>query len=202
MEKKFELTDKSVIIGDALKNRYKGKKFSILGDSVSTLAGYNPQGYNVFYEGEVCEKNCVRDMKDTWWGQVIEHFGGRLLVNNSWSGSRVSRVPKSPNLFPSGCSDERVHSLHVGDERPDVIIIYLGTNDWAKGTCPCLSERSPDMMPDWEDFFETAYDQMLKKIASHYRYTEIWCCTLSETKISGNESFAFPHQYGGYHIER
>lgn len=34
-------------------NKYKFKKFSILGDSLSTLAGYNPPGYEVFYTWEV-----------------------------------------------------------------------------------------------------------------------------------------------------
>lgn len=29
-------------------NKYYGKQFSILGDSISTLAGYNPKGYKVF----------------------------------------------------------------------------------------------------------------------------------------------------------
>lgn len=29
-------------------------------------------------------------MNDTWWGKVIEFFGGELLVNNSWSGSCVT----------------------------------------------------------------------------------------------------------------
>lgn len=30
-------------------NRYFGKQFSVLGDSISTLEGYNPQGYKVFF---------------------------------------------------------------------------------------------------------------------------------------------------------
>lgn len=35
------------------KTPYFGKKFSILGDSISTLDGYNPIGYHLFYTGEI-----------------------------------------------------------------------------------------------------------------------------------------------------
>ena len=68
-------------------------------------------------------------MKDTWWGKVIDYFGGELLVNNSWSGCRVTKLPNSNMLFPSGCSDERTGDLHINGIMPDVIIIYLGFND-------------------------------------------------------------------------
>lgn len=115
------------------KNKYYGKQFSILGDSISTLAGYNPKGYKVFYDDENCEKSVVKEMKDTWWGKVIDFFGGELLVNNSWSGCRVTRLEYNGPLFPSGCSDERTAALHISDVKSDVILVYLGTNDWANG---------------------------------------------------------------------
>ena len=105
------------------KNRYFGKEFSVLGDSISTLEGYNPRGYNVFYTGENCVKSGVMQMEDTWWDKVIGFFGGELLVNNSWSGSRVTKLPSSTTLFPSGCSDERTSALHINDVKPDVIIV-------------------------------------------------------------------------------
>ena len=89
-------------------NPYYKKRISILGDSISTLEGYNPLGHNLFFKGEICAKSGVSDMTDTWWGQVINLLGAELLVNNSWSGSRVSKLPDSQSLFPSGCSDERV----------------------------------------------------------------------------------------------
>ena len=62
-------------------------------------------------------------MEDTWWDKVIGFFGGELLVNNSWSGSRVTKLPSSTTLFPSGCSDERTSALHINDVKPDVIIV-------------------------------------------------------------------------------
>lgn len=40
-------------------NRYFGKHFSILGDSISTYEGYNPYDYKVFYNGESGTKSDV-----------------------------------------------------------------------------------------------------------------------------------------------
>lgn len=190
-------------------NKYFGKQFSILGDSISTLDGYNPRGYNVFYKENNCEKSAVREISDTWWGKVIDFFGGELLVNNSWSGSRVTKLPIKDSLFPSGCSDERTSALHINNVKPDVIIVYLGTNDWANGI-PTLEywENSGDyenwlgtmLLPN-EECFDVAYEQMLTKLRANYPNAEIWCCTLCETHISKRPDFQFPHKYAGTHIE-
>lgn len=174
-------------------NKYFGKQFSILGDSISTLIGYNPRGYHLFYADDICEKTGVREMRDTWWGKVIDYFGGELLVNNSWSGSRVTKLPKQDSLFPAGCSDERTSRLHINSVMPDVIIVYLGTNDWAFGV-------TSDRQLNYESF-AYAYESMLAKIKTNYPDSEIWCCTLNETFMSGNPAFTFPHSYGGTHIE-
>lgn len=181
------------------KNRYFGKQFSILGDSISTLYGYNPKGYNVFYSGDNCEKSGVREMADTWWEQVISFFGGELLVNNSWSGSRVTKLPGRNGLFPSACSDERTSSLHIDSVTPDVIIVYLGTNDWAFAANTGNDTRI--LGEDDNELFDLAYNNMLKRLKTNYPHSEIWCCTLSETFMSKNPDFTFPHKYSGTHIE-
>lgn len=180
--------------------RYANKKFSILGDSISTLWGYNPIGYQVFYQEENCINNNVREMIDTWWGKVIDFFGGELLVNNSWSGSRVTKLPDSETVFPSGCSMERTGGLHFDENKPDVIIVYLGTNDWAYGV---WSEM--DIVHSIENdnlcVFDFAYDKMLKELKHNYPDAEIWCCTIPTTFISSNPTFQFPYDFGGTHIE-
>ncbi len=181
------------------KNKYFGKQFSFLGDSISTLNGYNPRGYKVFYYGDNCKKADVEDFKDTWWGKVIDFFGAELLVNNSWSGSRVTKLPNQDALFPSGCSDERTSSLHINSVSPDVIIINLGTNDWAFGAK--TGEETGILGEIEEERFENAYQTMLQKIKFNYPDAEIWCCTISETIISSKPEFSFPHKYAGIHIE-
>lgn len=182
-------------------NPYFGKQFSVLGDSISTLDGYNPLGYNLFYFGENCFRSGVREMKDTWWGKVIDFFGGEMLVNNSWSGSRVTQLPGSDSLFPSGCSDERTGSLHIRNVMPDVIIVYLGTNDWANGVSIELNE-SVRLGNEYNDLFVYAYGNMIRKIRSNYPNAEIWCCTLCATFMSSDPSFHFPYKYNGNYINK
>lgn len=183
-------------------NPYKGKHFSILGDSISTLAGYHPSGYPVFYCGENCINTGVNEMYDTWWGKVIGFYGGELLVNNAWSGSCVTKLPDHDDLFPSGCSDERTSCLHNDKGKPDVIIVYLGTNDWANGVMIHYVEGIGNNRIVKESSFDCAYRIMIEKLKRNYPHTEIWCCTLCPSKISSKGSFKFPYEYGGIHIER
>lgn len=192
-------------------NPYYKKQVSILGDSVSTLEGYNPLGYNLFFKGEVCAKSGVKNMSDTWWGQVIELLGAELLVNNSWSGSRVSKLPNTQSLFPSGCSDERTGNLHIHNVKPDVIIVYLGTNDWGYGVSPEPKRMGffdkhkkihvDGFAPPDESVFSFAYDLMIKKLRKNYPDAEICCCTLNSTYMSENPGFVFPVAHGGTHID-
>ena len=177
------------------------RKISILGDSISTLEGYNPRNYKVFYAGDTCKRSGVCEMKDTWWGRVIAHLHGDLLVNNSWSGSRVTKMPgaSSESLFPAGCSDERTTALHRDEIMPDLIMIYLGTNDWAFGAKTGNETRI--LGEDEHERFDDAYVAMLKKVKNRYPQSEVWCFTLCETIIAGKPNFEFPHSYAGMHIE-
>lgn len=174
-----------------MNKKYLGKRFSILGDSISTLDGFNPSGYNVFYKTEKSEQASVFQPCDTWWGMVIEHLGGVLEVNNSWSGSWVSKLPLGDKLFPSACSEERTGGLHK-NSHPDVILVYIGINDWASGAMLKGSD---------EDSFEGAYDLMLKRIKSNYPNAEIWCCTIAQSFISTNPNVSCRYCCGGWHME-
>lgn len=179
------------------KNPYFGKKFSILGDSISTLEGFNPRGYAVYYDEARREKSGVWEMEDTWWGKVIDFFGGELLVNDSWSGSRVTRIPGSGEQFPAGCSTRRTGNLHIDDVYPDVILICLGINDWARGV-PAEPERLT--AEDSDTCFSLAYSLMLSRLKQNYPNAEIWCCTLGETCMESRKEFRFPESFGGISI--
>lgn len=181
-------------------NPYFGKQFSVLGDSISTLEGYIPRGYNVFYTGDNCQKSGIYDMPDTWWGKVIDFFGGELLVNNSWSGSRATRLPNKDIRFPSGCSKERTNGLHINSVKPDVILVYLGTNDWANGV-PIDSDETRLLVPVHDTCFSEAYEMMIDELQANYPKAEIWCCTLCSTFISSKPEFSFPYEHGGINIE-
>lgn len=181
-------------------NPYVGKQFSILGDSISTLEGYNPRNYNIFFDEMKCQQAEIFSPTNTWWGKIIDFYGGELLVNNSWSGSRVAKLPGKDRLFPSSCSNERTGKLHfhIADNKevlPDVIIIYMGTNDWAFGT-PLQDNGNNPLYS-----FECAYNHMLNSIHSNYPNAEIWCSSLMTTYMSKNSKFVFPYAPSGKHIE-
>lgn len=177
-------------------NKYKFKKFSILGDSLSTLAGYNPPGYEVFYTWEVMLRAGIYGAKDTWWGMVIDELGGEILVNNSFSGSMVSKHPKNETQS-YGCSDERTGGLAKDEIEPDVIMILLGTNDWG-----CGMKVMANFDSDGQEVFSVAYDAMLSKIKNNYPDAEIWCLTLPMSYCSRNPEFTPPKRFtGGYFDE-
>ncbi len=146
------------------------KTLSILGDSISTFELTLPKGHISFYDSFNAGYTGIVTVDDTWWGRLIKNKKYRLLVNNSYSGSRVSRIPDW-NWFPSGCSEERIKKLQKGDEKPDDIIVYLGTNDWGYGV-PIVNELMS------ECGFDFAYDLMLTLIKEYYPQAKVYCCTL------------------------
>lgn len=182
-----------------VQNNYYHKKFSIYGDSISTLSGYQPPEYRVFYEGEHCSQSGIYKMKDTWWGKVIDFFSGELLVNNSYSGCRVSKLPdnlsSNTDFFPSGCSQKRIQQLGTNTQAPDVIIIYMGTNDYGFGV-PVAAPPSALPVEEHLDFFENAYLFMLQNIRMKYPNCEIWCCTLCPGRVQGSVYSTFPYRVG------
>ena len=54
--------------------KYRDKYISILGDSISTLEGYNKSPFAEFYNGGHKLLYNVHGISDTWWGMLIEHL--------------------------------------------------------------------------------------------------------------------------------
>lgn len=183
-----------------INNKYSRKKFSIIGDSISTFMGYNPKGYSLYYSGETCIISGVKNVEDTWWSRVINYFDGDLLINNSFSGSLVTKLPWLNELFPSACSDERTNGLHKEESTPDIILIFMGVNDWANGVLTKTSDLKRSNSIDLQ-VFEDAYASMLTKLKDNYPSSEICCLTLGETCMSSDPNYKFPYSYGGTHVE-
>lgn len=176
------------------KENYNGMRFSVLGDSISTLEGYSIPHEAAYYDTYHKIESGVYTQNDTWWGQVIAHFGGTLLINNSVLGSTVCHHP-SYEVPLYGCSDDRTSSLHTHEEDPQVIMAFMGINDWGRGI-KIFSEDENDTSA-----FYCAYLSMLKKLQKNYPRAEIWCLTLPVSKNSNKESFDFQYSIGGVHIK-
>lgn len=179
----------------------RGLGFSIMGDSISTLAGFIPCGWRCHYEGEISVPGIHR-ATDTWWGQVIEHFGGHLVANSSFSGSCVEGFG-----FPAGCSDKRAEAL-VGatGELPEVVLVFMGINDYGWGGArnqvmgmsisrsadPCdLGGLEPPQFTVDDGAvqrFTAAYGAMLDNIHRVAPQARIWCITLSSAFTACEEN--------------
>ena len=178
------------------KIKYKNKKFAVLGDSISTLEGISIPEEAAFYEGIHKLEADVLAVSDTWWGRVIDSLGGVLLVNNSISGSMVSKHPDCM-IESYGCSDERTSSLSRSGEAPDVIMVFMGLNDWGYG----VKLESMNKGEDGDlSVFSVAYGTMLEKLKSNYPDSEIWCFTLPVSTCTRKTNFSFPYLKGGRHI--
>lgn len=148
----------------------KGKKFSVLGDSISTYAGYTPEMYD-FYDIYVQKEAGMSSVEDTWWMQVIRHVRGELGYNNSISGSMVSA-----NISISATAKNRQISLGTNGA-PDVILFFMGTNDWAFSVLP--------------QEFEYAYARTLRSLKELYPNTQICCATLIRGKDAEDPEYRF-----------
>lgn len=154
-------------------------KISILGDSISTYVGYNPYGYHVYYRDDRLYDNDILSVNDTWWKQVIDAIGGELCVNNSYSGSYVAGGYES-----SACSKERCSNLH-GESNPDIILIYMGTNDRGFEV-----EIGIDNPQDTKKFYG-AYRTMLRQIKNNYPSAKIICATLLSGYLKDSQNLAY-----------
>ncbi len=177
------------------RKQYANQRFSILGDSISTLDGYSVPSDAAFYTGSKKMEAEVWGPADTWWGQVIKSLGGTLLVNQSISGSMVCKHPAC-ETSSYGCSRERTSALGREGLSPNVIMIFLGINDWGWGFRPDSKEDGEDL-----SIFSVAYRIMLDRLIQSYPRAELWCLTLPVSTCTRNRSFAFPYTYGGRHIE-
>lgn len=154
---------------------YTGKRLSILGDSISTFAGYIPSGNSAYYPADT-----VQSVTDTWWKKLIDALGFTLDTNESWSGSRVTTTNGDT---AAGCM---TRCQNLGN--PDVIIVYMGINDFlnnvALGT---YDGRSA--IPAATNTFREAYGIMLNKILTAYKLAEVWVATLPQCERVGDDGF-------------
>ena len=194
--------------------KYDNARFSVLGDSISTLKGYVPDDWRIHYEGEAHIEG-VTAPSNTWWGRVIEHFGGSLLKNSSFSGSTLEGFG-----FPAGCSKKRVDYL-MGDngEAPDVVLVFMGINDYGWGGArnqvmggSLSASAKPEDIGGFSPveltvtresltIFENAYDSTLSQIRALAPEADIWCATLCAGVVAGEPGPGFAYCYRGIEMD-
>ncbi|MBR1508748.1 MAG: hypothetical protein IJ619_12190 [Eubacterium sp.] len=170
------------------------KLISIVGDSISTYEGFNPDGYAVFYDEYMQKANGLTSVYDTWWAKVNQALHGYLCVNNSYSGSRVTG-----NRFPAASSETRINSLNTAEHIPNIILVYIGFNDFGNGVPVNNANNRFDSNNPL--VFEDAYDYMLRQIRNRYPNATVICGTLMRTVMKGRTDWNFPESFAGTYLE-
>lgn len=178
-----------------LKDKLKGKKVSILGDSISTWKGITDNGkrnrtINSRYLARYAklgdeDKTLVQfeSENDTWWMQTINEYGMKLLVNNAWRGTKVRDTEVRAGYY------SRCLNLHSNKgEEPDLIAVYMGKNDYLQSETPgALNENRADLITKEQDgtfsyleptTFAEAYEIMIDKILKRYTCANVFCFTI------------------------
>lgn len=162
-----------------------GTTFSVMGDSISTYRGYNPEGYYVFFP----EYGDVTDVTDTWWQQVADDLELTLFVNGSSSGATVAGDSTGTEDPQCACNELRTDGLSGPEGAcPDRIIIYLGTNDMVEDIPLGDNDGTRPVEEGETASFSDAYTLMLDKLQVKYPSAEIYCCTLHRLGNYGTET--------------
>lgn len=160
------------------------RKLSILGDSISTFQSWIPEGYNCFYP----ENGELQSVDQTWWKMVLDDMEMELCANASSSGSTCIGNSLGTDDPQHGCSDFRMADLMgKSGEYPDVIIVYMGTNDFLRSV-PLGENDGTQYVEEGEiENFSDAYSLMLDKLAANYPMADIFCCNLTPVGTWGTE---------------
>lgn len=189
---------------------FRGKTLSILGDSISTYTNYSngtaAQTTNSSIAGGAIyypRSGFSVTAENTWWYQAAQPLGMEILVNNSWSGSCLLNT-RSGTV---GAYVDRCVQLHddTGDnagQKPDIIAIFLGTNDYYTYPGTLGSFEVIDfstLIQNGEDGYIyaqpstslEAYAIILHKISQTYPDAQVYCFTLLPRVNSGSQPTDF-----------
>ena len=186
----------------------EGKYISILGDSISTYEGYSDSApitaedcqyrYGEAYYGPIGSQCNNTDLlvSDTWWHQAAEELGATTLMVNSGNSTGLMCATSTNADWQQYLTDmlgykTRPDYLDKYGKNPDIIAIYMGSNDAAKvekskfGSLDAIN--FDDLITDNGDGTFTyaepetvaeAYSIMLHKIQNNYPDAELYCFTV------------------------
>lgn len=144
---------------------------SVLGDSYSTYEDFvTPATNELWYYAKNSEaKTDVKEVRQTWWHQVIKENGWRLCLNNSYSGATISYTGYDGNDYRARSFNTRMNNLGS----PDIIFIFGATNDSWAGS-PVGEYKYEGITEGDMYYFRPALARMLKWMTDYYLNTKIY----------------------------
>lgn len=146
------------------------QRLSVLGDSYSTFQNYIPEGNEVWYFDPIDTKRTdVKDVRQTWWWQVVKEGGFLLEKNDSYSGATICYTGYGDEDYSARSFITRLPRLGS----PDIILIFGNTNDsW------CGAKVGEYMYADWKRAdlytFRPALAKLLNDAQSRYPNAAIY----------------------------
>lgn len=171
---------------------YLRKRLSILGDSYSTYGGFvTPVENRCFYNGE-SEDEDTTDVSDMWWYKLLENNGFLLERNNSFSGSPICNTGYDNSDASAFSFLGRMNNIG----RPDVIVVFGGTNDsWAN--VPIGEFKYSDFMTEDLKAFRPAFAYMCEYLQKHNPNASVYVIINSGLSHDVTESMISVSEYYG-----
>jgi len=108
------------------------KNIFIMGDSYSTYAGYNPEGYHCYYSDTRESAPVVKGVEKTWWKMLAKEKNLNIVMNDSFSGSTVCNTVREALTVESSFvsrMDKYIAEKFFEENKVDTMLIFGGTND-------------------------------------------------------------------------
>lgn len=195
---------------DAAESPFEGKTISILGDSISTFSHYSNGSAasttnSTIAGGAIYYPRSGFDVTadSTWWKQTADALGMDVLVNNSWSGSCLLNTRSGTvGAYLDRCVQLHDNTGENAGQTPDIIAVFLGTNDYytypsTLGSFDGIDFDSLILEENGAVSYKTptnsmeAYAIILSKIKQAYPKAEVYCFTLLPRVNSANQPTAF-----------
>lgn len=165
-------------------------RLSVLGDSISTFDGVsNDTSANstLAFNKQFYPRFDIVSSNQTWWQLTTQMTGMSVLVNNSWSGSLVTK--NTGRAWQSRCQNLHNDKANVS---PDVIALYMGTNDLGQVEVGRFGKLKDVYNEDTgyvtPQTFAQAYAICVHKMKTAYPNAKIFVFTLPQSSYSVDES--------------
>lgn len=143
----------------------KGKRLSILGDSISSYKGISDDASaNSTITGNPYYYREPFSVEQTYWKILLDSLGLTLCVNNSWSGGNLSG---KEHEF-SGLNRAK-HLMRDDGTYPEFIIVFMGINDLGRGVSP--------------EIFAADYEAALSTLKNLYGDIPVCCVNIPDRDI-------------------
>ena len=172
------------------RTKTKGKRYAIMGDSISVYRNGGEQyGESYYYpSGDVVLSN------DMWWKKVEKANGLTFLATAARSGSTVCGN-SSASDSNAGCSNRRIALLGVNGKSPDIILVLIGVNDYGTGKVLGNFNESSDLPSEGNiEDFSSAYALMLYKMKVAYPKARIFCGSIVSCVPNAVDSRVYPYK--------